>query len=164
MEKGAHFSPDGQYRYSLWRIWNKQLPLLGVTLLNPSTATAETDDPTVHRQGERARHLGFGGLIVTNIFAFRSTDPEKLYEVSDPVGPENDGWIVQEMKRCQLQICGWGKHGAYRGRGVEVCRMLGAVGIVPHALHVNGDGSPAHPLYLPYHIKPFAYQQQECHA
>lgn len=164
IDSGAQFSPCKQYRYSLWRIWNPNLPLLGMVLLNPSTADAEADDPTIQRQGTRARSLGFGGLIVTNAFAYRSTDPEELYNTFDPIGPDNDGWIVQEAKRCKQLIVGWGKHASWMNRSRDVLELLHAAGVQPYALRANNDGSPEHPLYLPYHLKPFPYYFREANA
>lgn len=161
IETGASFSPDGIYRYSLWRIWNKSLPLLGGLLLNPSTADAMKDDPTVSRMGWRARQMGFGGLIIANIFAYRSTDPEDLYHIYDPIGFENDVHIAQEMKRCKVTICGWGKHGNYMGRGISVLNLLRMEGITPYVLGLNGDGTPKHPLYLSYAAKPVPHTPWE---
>lgn len=161
IDTGAILSPGSQYRYSLWRIWNKNLPLLGAVLLNPSTADAEKDDPTIQRMCYRARQLGYGGLMVVNLFALRSSDPQQIYHCDDPIGPENDVYIVQEMKRCGLVICGWGRDGNYRNRGIYVAELLRAEGIVPYALNVNGDGTPSHPLYLAYEIRPQVYNPEE---
>lgn len=154
------FSPCEQYRYGLWRIWNRQLPKLGFLLLNPSTATAEDDDPTVHRCGERARCLGFGGFYVCNLFAFRSTDPAKLYEVDDPIGDENDRWIQYYMTMCTKVVCGWGKDGTYMARDRAVLNLFNAEWLPPqflNALKINNDGTPTHPLYLAYQttLKPY---------
>jgi hypothetical protein len=154
LDTGAVFSIDKTYRYTLWRTWDKTRPKLGGLLLNPSTATEVVDDPTVYRMGMRARFMGYGGLVITNIFALRSTDPAALYTAADPVGPENDHYIIEALKPCGLVICGYGKHGALHGRGAFVLELLRQNGIIPHALKINGDGSPAHPLYLPYHLQP----------
>jgi hypothetical protein len=158
---GAVFSPCEKYRYRLWRIWDETKPILGGLLLNPSTATAEEDDPTVYRMGQRARRNRFGGLVICNIFAYRSTDPDALYTLADPVGPDNDAAIMEEAKRVSLWICGWGKHGALNQRGYQVYRMLYNTGKQPFALSVNKDGSPEHPLYLPYSLQPQPYTPEE---
>ena len=84
-------------------------------MLNPSTADAIDNDPTVERCLRRALKMGFGGLMVCNTFAYRSTDPEKLYEVEDPVGPENDQIILARARSAGMVICGWGTHGALHG-------------------------------------------------
>lgn len=152
MDSGATFSPCKKYRYSLWRIWDTDKPLLGFCMLNPSTAGESENDPTIERCCCRARHLGFGGIIVTNIFAYRSTDPKNLKTVEDPVGPDNNARITERMWECHTMICGWGKHGSYLGRGQEVLNMLiywmGNNRV--RALKINKDGSPSHPLYIGY--------------
>lgn len=159
IETGARFSPCEKYRYALWRIWNKQLPALGFLLLNPSTATADKDDPTVHRCGERARLLGYGAVYVANLFAYRSTDPAELYRVPSPVSAngdeDNDRWTHYYMMMCHKVVCGWGKDGVYLGRDRVVLNLFRDY-MPPqflNALHVNDDGTPTHPLYLSYQTK-----------
>ena len=75
-QSGASFSPCGTYRYTLWRRWSFVPPATFV-LLNPSTADATRNDPTVERCERRARELGCGGIRVANLFALRSTDPAR---------------------------------------------------------------------------------------
>ena len=67
-----------EYRYALTRVWDPLGPRLSFVMLNPSTATEVQNDPTVERCERRARALGFGGFRVTNIFAWRDTDPRKM--------------------------------------------------------------------------------------
>jgi hypothetical protein len=57
--------------------------------------------------------------------------------------------------RASLVICGWGKAGGLRDRGKTVLMLIRSVGRIPHALKLNADGTPQHPLYLPYSKKPF---------
>ncbi len=45
IEKGQLFLDCNKYRYSLWRIWNKEKPIFTFVGLNPSTADHEQDDP-----------------------------------------------------------------------------------------------------------------------
>lgn len=164
---GALFSPCRQYRYRLWRRWQPELPSLVFLMLNPSTADEVHVDPTVRGCIARAKKLGYGGLEVLNLFAWRSTDPKALREVADPVGVDNDGHIVavcETAMECEGQIiCGWGKHGALHGRGAAVRRMLDERQIDTYALEINQDGSPRHPLYIamdrePVHISPWAQE------
>src|SRR3954469_17706712 len=91
---GARFSADGLYRYALWRVWDADRGLCNFLMLNPSTADETVNDPTVARCARRARSWGYGGLVVTNLFAFRATDPSGLRAAPDPVGPEDDAAIV----------------------------------------------------------------------
>src|SRR3954454_21911255 len=86
----AVFSKCNRYRYRLDRIWDEARPPLAFGMLNPSTADHERNDATIERCERRARALGFGSLIVWNLFAFRSTKPSTLKAQDDPIGPKND--------------------------------------------------------------------------
>ena len=87
---GAHTSPDGQYRYRLWRCWDKRAPAVLWIMLNPSTADAAYNDPTIERCEQRARRGGYGALWVANLFGLRTPNPGDLRHHPHPVGPEND--------------------------------------------------------------------------
>lgn len=154
---GAVFSPCGLYRYRLWRTWDATNPPLTFVMLNPSTAGAVANDPTVERCQRRAEMMGFGGVRVANIFALRSTDPGALYTMSDPIGPGNDAAILALAREGGMVICAWGTHGTLAGRGAAVMAMLCAAGIRPHHLGVNADGTPKHPLYRSYKTTPQPY-------
>lgn len=151
---GAKFSDCMRYRYQLWRQWDPVKRVAVFLMLNPSTADEVDNDPTVERCQRRALQMGCGGLRVVNIFAYRSTDPAALYEQEDPVGPENDAAILDATRDAGIVICAWGKHGNYMGRGLQVMRMLVAAGVQPHYLQLNQDGTPKHPLYVGYDVKP----------
>lgn len=151
---GAVFSPCRKYRYALWRVWNPEKPLCMFLMLNPSTADEFKNDPTVERCQRRAIQMGYGGLHVGNIFAWRSTDPDALYSLDDPIGPENDQAIVEAASKAGIVICGWGKHGNLNNRGLAILDLLRHHQITPHALTLNGDGTPGHPLYIGYEIQP----------
>ena len=145
--RGAVFSRCQAYRYRLWRRWGGPRPSLVVLLLNPSTADAERNDPTVERCQRRALALGFGGLEVVNLFALRSTDPRGLRGLVDPVGPENDAAILAACTGADAVLAGWGTWGALHGRDRHVRALLEAAGVRLQCLGVNRDGSPVHPLY-----------------
>lgn len=83
----AVISECGSYRYRLERVWEAEKDRVAFIMLNPSTADASKDDPTIRRCIGFAKAWGFGGLIVGNLFALRSTDPKALYGHKDPVGP-----------------------------------------------------------------------------
>ena len=153
----CEFSPCRTYRYTLQIIWDAQLPLIMFIGLNPSTADETNDDPTVRRCIQFAKDFGGGRLVMTNIFAFRSTDPKAmLTHPGDVVGPENDAALVGSAHPAQLIICAWGKHGAHQGRGEAVRERIAAVRPL-HCLRFNSDGSPAHPLYLPAKLRPVQF-------
>ena len=156
LENGAVFSACKVYRYKLWRVWDRGLPLVNFVMLNPSTADEVLNDPTVERCERRARRMDYGGLIVTNAFALRSTSPAGLRGPTEPVGPDNDDHIRQAAAACDLVICGWGKHcdAVAPGRGRRILASIRAGGRAPHALWRNADGSPKHPLYIGYATVP----------
>ncbi|MDP3425530.1 MAG: DUF1643 domain-containing protein [Burkholderiaceae bacterium] len=154
MNTGAVFSPCRQYRYALFRRWaDPGVPAVFI-MLNPSTADEVVNDPTVERCERRARAMGFGALRVCNLFALRSTDPRALYDHADPVGQSNDATIMELVQGAGIVICAWGKHGNLHDRGRIVHKTLLMNGVVPHYLKLNKDGTPAHPLYIPYETLP----------
>lgn len=146
MNKGAVFSPDRKYRYSLWRIWDERLPLLLLIMLNGSTANENQDDPTVTRGMYRAGHGRFGGLLVGNEFGYATLDPDEMMRQADPVGPDNDLYLREMIAGSGLQVCAWGNYGGFRGRDKIVRAMVSE----PYCLGINSTGHPRHPLYVPY--------------
>jgi hypothetical protein len=151
MKCGATFSPDRVYRYRLWRDFGKG-PIITFCMLNPSTADESKNDPTIERCQRRAIEWGFGRLEVVNLFALRSTDPAELYTHRAPIGPMCDEDIATVYRLSDMFVCAWGKHGALYNRGQRVMAMLASPKL--HVLKWNRDGTPAHPLYLPYSLKP----------
>jgi hypothetical protein len=152
---GAVFSDCERYRYRLWRVWDESKPKACFVMLNPSTADENVLDPTVTRCRKRAETLSYGGLEVVNIFALRSTDPAALYNEVDPIGPENLPAIAHAVAGSAIAVCAWGGHGKLLSMGSLVKERL--VRFFPektHYLRINSDGSPAHPLYLPYELQP----------
>jgi hypothetical protein len=150
---GAIFDArDESYRYVLWRLWDWEKPdlkFVNFVLLNPSTADASEDDPTIRRCVGFARAWGFGGILVTNAFALRSTDPAALYKHAEPIGRGNDQAIADWAKAANLVVCGWGRHGEFKGRGRAVAGALRGLGVKPRCFHLTRGGQPVHPLYQP---------------
>jgi hypothetical protein len=151
---GAKFSACRRWRYLLWRSWDARKPVANFLMLNPSTADEFKLDPSCTRARNYAERWGYGALIVTNIFGWRSTDPAALRAVKDPVGRGNDHAILQAAKESKIVVCAWGNHGEHLGRGAAVMQMLRAQNVPLHCLKLNGGGHPAHPLYLPGTLKP----------
>lgn len=158
--KGATLSACGLYRYQLWRRWDSALPAVNWIMLNPSTADASEDDPTIRRCVGFAKAWGYGGIVVTNLFAFRATDPRDMKKAADPVGPENDDAIVATAAGAGLVVCAWGAHGVHLGRSGEVLAMLFCGSVKTTALKLTSAGEPCHPLYLPGELRPFPYEPQ----
>lgn len=160
MKRGAYISLCGKYRYYLTRDWLDDLlpnatpdelaqcvtSVLMVIGLNPSSADGEDDDPTMRRVIKFARGWGFTGLIMTNLFAFRSSEPEDMIVADDPIGPLNDLILTQTMRECSQILCVWGAHGHRFDRDQAVLAMTGDRPVF--CMGLNQDGSPRHPLYL----------------
>ncbi|SFJ07942.1 DUF1643 domain-containing protein [Jannaschia pohangensis] len=155
----AIYSDDERYRYDLIRTWDTTGGRINFVMLNPSTATELANDPTVERCERRARALGYGAFRVTNIFAFRATDPRDMRSCEDPVGGvANDTAIVEAALWADRVICAWGTHGAHLSRGVRVEAMLRAKGLSLMTLGLSKDGHPKHPLYIGYAVQPMPWQ------
>ena len=147
----AVLSEDGQYRYLLTRIWDRTRKPLVVVMLNPSTADAFTDDPTIRRlagpNGFARRHRA-GGVVVVNLFALRSTDPRALKQHADPVGRYNDAFIRQATGMTDTVLCAWGAAGVQDERGPRVVKALKARRVALRCLGMTSTGQPRHPLYV----------------
>lgn len=157
MQKTALFSPNRTYRYTLWRHWGG-LWATGYAMfigLNPSTATETEDDPTVRRCIGYARDWGFAGLCMTNIFAFRATDPAVMKAHPEPIGPENDRYLAEMAREADIVVAAWGTEGSHLDRGEAVKRMIPDL----HYLGLTKDGHPKHPLYLRKDLKPIIMER-----
>jgi len=152
-DSNAIFSPCGLYRYRLWRRWDDG-PSVAFLMLNPSTADATKNDPTVERCHRRAVDMGFGALEVINIFAYRATDPKDLKKAARPVGPLNDQTLIEAASAAQMTICAWGSHGNFKGRDMDVRNLLKSANIKTYMLALTKHDQPRHPLYMPYSQKP----------
>lgn len=150
----AVYSDCEKYRYSLTRVWENAGRKVLFIMLNPSTATEIQNDPTVERCERRARTLGFGAFRVTNIFAWRDTDPKKMRAAADPVGPENDETILESCTWADTVVCAWGTHGAHRDRGKYVEDTLRENVSRLFHLGLTKQGHPKHPLYIAYSQQP----------
>ena len=151
----ARFSEDRAHRYMLEIEWGEGDGRCNFLMLNPSTADEVANDPTVERCERRARAWGYRSLIVTNLFAWRSTDPRGMLTAADPVGPENDAAILSAAEGSELVVCAWGNHGKHLGRAATVRGLIGHLS--PKCLRVAKTGEPCHPLYLPYELEPIPY-------
>ena len=145
---GATISECGKYRYDLWRTWNESGRSVLFVCLNPSTADATNDDPTIRRCMGFARAWGYGKMDVANLFAYRATNPSELLRVSDPIGACNDDWLYHLMGESSMVVAAWGNRGGLLNRADEFMCMIPLLTKV-HCLGVNKSGQPKHPLYLP---------------
>lgn len=156
VESWADISEDGLYRYVLGRRWDDSLPECVFIMLNPSTADASKDDPTIRRCINFAKSFGCGSMLVGNLYAFRATDPRDLFRADEPTGGErNDTAPTELLTRGAVIVAAWGAH-AKAERVAEVLRLPGADRMT--ALATTMDGAPRHPLYVPGTAAPTAWR------
>lgn len=153
-QKSATLSRCKRYRYQLERRWGASPSRRSTVVfigLNPSTADATTDDPTIRKCIAYAQRWKFNRLIMVNLFAWRATDPNELMTSADPIGKQNDNYIATAVASGSLTIACWGEHGSLLSRSddlrAQYSRKL-------HCLRTNVSGQPAHPLYLPASLTP----------
>lgn len=150
----ATISPCGRYRYALGRFW--ALPLVELAcwiMLNPSTADGSEDDPTIRRCRSFSQRLGADGMVIVNLFAYRTPDPHDLLDTAqagcDPIGPENDKTIVSVASLASWVIAAWGAHGGLMDRDRIVTDLVSGVRSTMWRLGATTKhGQPRHPLYL----------------
>ena len=154
---GARFSRCRKWRFLLWRRWGEGA-VANFLMLNPSTADELKLDPSCTRARLYAERWGFGALVVTNLFGWRATDPADMKAARDPVGSKNDEAILGAARQADLVVCAWGNHGLHRDRSQFVLGSLRRAGLQLHMLRLNGNGEPAHPLYLPARLEPLRFR------
>lgn len=144
----AVISSDGVYRYALTRVWQPVAHRAVWIMLNPSTADATTDDPTIRRCVAFSKLWGCGGLTVVNLYAWRATDPRELLTAAqDIVGPDNDQTITMALASSAVVVAAWGVHGKPE-RVREVTALAALTGRRLRCLGTTKDGHPRHPLYV----------------
>lgn len=150
VKKSARISSDGAYRYRLTRYWGPG-PMLGFVMLNPSTADADVDDPTIRRCMAFARRENMGGITVANLYALRATDPKALKLVNDPAGIGNRDALAEIAGDAKANdtplVCAWGAHGTILST-YQACDELRRHGARLVCLGKTKDGFPRHPLYV----------------
>jgi hypothetical protein len=152
----ADFGGDNnEYRYTLKRVWDASLGSVLFVMMNPSTADPYVDDPTVAKCQRYARAWGYGTLFVGNTFAYRATNQKVLLQVADPVGPENDEWLLKMAQQAGRIVLAYGKpHKQLCQRGRDVASLLRRAGHELYVLKLCNDGTPSHPLYLKGTLRP----------
>lgn len=155
MKKSAAISECKTFRYSLSRTWDSRLSSVLFLGLNPSWADAEIKDNTLRVCINYAQRWGYGGVLLGNLFAYRSPDPSDLYRASDPIGPKNDAAIKALQDQAALTVCAWGTPGKFMGRDKQVLRSLRD----PHCLVRLKSGHPGHPLYKKSSLVPIPYER-----
>jgi hypothetical protein len=155
IKKGAYISEGGLYRYWLSRHWDNDKNTVGWIMVNPSTADATKDDATVRRCINFAKSWGYGGIIIVNLFAYRSKNPQDVWTCPvDPIGPDNNYQLRGAMKHCKIVVAAWGINGTYKNRDKEVKKFFPVL----HCLGTTVTGNPRHPLYMPADTKPIIFK------
>lgn len=152
---GAIIDSSQLYRYLLWRCWQTESPRVTFIMLNPSTADEHKNDPTIIRCINFSKQWGFGSLQVVNLFAYRATHPEELLNTRDPVGEDNDAYILESLNRSQAVVLAWGTKGTLMNRNSNVLKLIAAFDL--YAIGLSKEGHPKHPLYIRADTKPFSY-------
>lgn len=164
MVRGAQISACGRYRYDLFREWRTpqtEAAARGVLfiMLNPSTADAKADDPTIRKCIGFARSWGYCSLTVANLYAWRATKPADLWAAEKAghniIGPENDARLIDLAHASDMVVCAWGANPKAQERAKKLYDTLTCP---PHEIALNclrlteKTGAPEHPLYVPYRM------------
>jgi hypothetical protein len=159
MGSGAVFDATRHYRYTLWREWDGTRSRVAIVMLNPSVADEMQNDPTIRRCIAFARSWGYGSVEIVNLFAYRTPYPKKLSNATEPIGIDNDKYLLQASNRSSRLVFAWGNWGYLRNRAWQVHNLL--AGLEGYCLGLTLTGQPRHPLYLakdtqliPYRIEP----------
>lgn len=158
-ERWATITFDDRYRYRLGRRWAADGPIALFIMLNPSTADALADDPTIRRCVGFAKRWGCAAVEVVNLFGYRATHPTDLQRSNTEWGnrgPGNDQAVVAAMAEVTAQfgyvIAAWGSTLEYDPAHIaavrHVARTADELGVSLDCLGVTASGSPRHPLYL----------------
>lgn len=153
MEKKAIISKDKIYRYKLSRTWDSTKPTILFIGLNPSIADENIDDPTITRCINFAKDWGYGTLLMANLFAFRSTYSKDIYLIDDPIGKDNDHYLLECVTQSDLIVACWGNNGTYMNREKVIKELVPNL----YCLQKNKNGTPHHPLRPPRNIHPLPF-------
>jgi hypothetical protein len=164
----AEISACGQYRWWLRRWWRAG-PCVAWIMLNPSTADAAKNDPTLHQVVHFTRAWGYSGLVVVNLYPIRTPSPAaclrwaKMSRGEDDLAAaathalhRNRQVILDQVAGADLVVAAWGS-GVYdrvhiRGIEAAVREAMGSAGL--HCLGISATGHPKHPLARGLHRIP----------
>ncbi len=158
LERDAVISDCGKYRYLLRRAWDHDRMRALFVMLNPSTADAEIDDPTIRSCMRLCKNWGYGSFEVVNLFGWRATDPKELAKADDPVGPDNGRVVEGAIRRVDVAICAWGANPAAEQRAYPMWAKIHSNMPAAFCLGVTKRGCPRHPLYIKTGTVPVLYR------
>lgn len=155
LQSTAEFSPCRKYRYSLWRGWANdwQTNYCMFICLNPSKADETLDDPTVRRCIQFSKDWNYSGFCMTNIFAYRATNPKDMMAIDDPVGQENNRFLSCIAAGAGIVVAAWGNHAVHQDRHNQIVELIPNL----KCLKTTKIGMPGHPLYLSKKLKPIDF-------
>jgi hypothetical protein len=145
MDTGATFSPC-RCRYELWRTWDAKKGAAMFIALDSSTDGRDKDDPKARRCISFAQRIRHGGIVVCNLFAYLATKPKDMMVAKEPVGSDNDAYLLKNAKCAVIVIATWGNNGLRFNRSESVAALIPNL----YCLKLNVTDQPSHPLYLPY--------------
>lgn len=143
----AIFSDCKNYRYVLERTFTSGKGSVNFILLNPSTADEFHNDPTIAKCEKWCIDNNIKTMYITNVFAFRATEPKDMLQSKDPIGQYNEGYLLHVANISDIIICGWGNHATHFNRHKELLKLLAHFTL--RCFKINKNGSPCHPLYIP---------------
>ncbi|MGD1895359.1 MAG: DUF1643 domain-containing protein [Phormidesmis sp.] len=147
-KRTANFDPAGDYRYQLGRRWRAHGPEVAFVMLNPSRADASQDDPTLLACIQFARRWNDASLSVVNLFGYRTPHPSELKKTKDPIGTENDAYVLRAVEQAEKVVLAWGNEGGLLGRDRAILTQLVPFQHKLFYLQLNQSGHPRHPLYI----------------
>lgn len=158
IERSASISPCERYRHSLSRYWDREKGFVLFVMLNPSTADANKDDPTIRRCMGFAKSWGYGGIEVCNLFDWRATKPAHLRnKLAIAVSDKNDPTLRVRVSTAAAVIAAWGNIPWAQKRIDEVYRTIFNEEKRWDCLKISKAGFPWHPLYIPAATKPIVF-------
>jgi hypothetical protein len=139
------------WRYELKRIWDESLPLLVVCMLNPSTADAFKNDPTILTLIHFAKLWGYGGILVVNLSAFRASSPAVMMrEGALGIGPSNHAYlsdaVIYARDHGKSIVAAWGNNGGHLGLDENFIALCKFAKVDLVCLGTTLSGQPKHPL------------------
>ncbi len=156
VKRSAVLSEDGLYRYRLDRWWGEG-PRLVWVMLNPSTADADVDDPTIRRVMRFSKDWGYDGCTVVNVFAWRATKPDDIPRNDDEaMGPEWAAHVKDVITPTATVVLAWGAHER------RACWQLADILTKQPTARVLCLGrtlrlAPKHPLYVRADTEPIPF-------
>lgn len=160
MKRTAEISKCGTHRWTLSREWDSAKGTVCWIMLNPSTADASNDDPTLKRCIHFTRLWGYGRLDVVNLFPFRSSKPEECQRWAD-WEPSQDWWVrdviyyqnmpivVERAKAADLVVAAWGNKPWATSLAEQIVQEI-QEDAEPYpdiyCLGTTSNGQPKHPM------------------